>query len=41
MLLGSVKKILSGIPMQNALNVDAVSNPKAIAFFTEMAVSTF
>ncbi len=32
-----VKKILAGIPVQNAVNVDAMSNPKSIEYFVKFA----
>lgn len=35
-----VKKILSGTPVEKAVNVDSMSNPDAIKFFVEMAGGT-
>jgi acetoacetyl-CoA synthetase len=32
-----VKKILSGIPVEKAVNVDSMSNPESIKFFVEFA----
>jgi acetoacetyl-CoA synthetase len=32
-----VKKILAGIPVEKAVNVDSMSNPKAIDFFVKLA----
>ncbi|UCH22738.1 MAG: acetoacetate--CoA ligase [Deltaproteobacteria bacterium] len=32
-----VKKILSGIPIEKAVNVDSMSNPQSIDFFTDLA----
>jgi acetoacetyl-CoA synthetase len=32
-----VKKILCGIPVQEAVNVDSMSNPESIQFFVELA----
>jgi len=35
-----VKKILSGIPVQAALNVDSMSNPRSIEYFVRLAGSS-
>ena len=32
-----VKKILSGIPVEKAVNVDSMKNPHALDFFVELA----
>jgi acetoacetyl-CoA synthetase len=32
-----VKKILSGVPTEQAVNVDSMSNPQSLEFFTRMA----
>jgi acetoacetyl-CoA synthetase len=32
-----VKKILQGIPVEKAVNLDSMSNPSAIRYFTDMA----
>ena len=32
-----VKKILSGTPVENAVNIDSMSNPNAIDFFVKLA----
>jgi acetoacetyl-CoA synthetase len=34
-----VKKILSGIPPEKAVNVDSMSNPESINFFVKLASS--
>lgn len=36
-----VKKILSGVPVEKAVNLDSVSNPDAIKFFADMAQKMF
>ena len=32
-----VKKILTGVPLENAVNVDSMANPDSIGFFVELA----
>jgi acetoacetyl-CoA synthetase len=32
-----VKKILSGIPLEKAVNIDSMGNPEAIDYFVRMA----
>ena len=32
-----VKKILSGVPVGKAVNIDSMSNPESIRFFVELA----
>jgi acetoacetyl-CoA synthetase len=32
-----VKKILAGIPVEKAVNVDSMSNPKSIDYFVNLA----
>jgi acetoacetyl-CoA synthetase len=32
-----VKKILSGIPVEKAVNVDSMSNPESIEYFIKLA----
>ena len=32
-----VKKVLSGIPLEDAVNLDSMSNPQAMDYFVAMA----
>jgi acetoacetyl-CoA synthetase len=32
-----VKKILTGVPVGKAVNIDSMSNPESIRFFVELA----
>jgi len=32
-----VRKILAGIPVEKAVNVDSMSNPKSIDYFVKLA----